>query len=229
MINLSDVETPPESVSSQDQVIELAKELPKPPEPSATGNAQITVFKHALVDALSDPQDNSKKSPASVELAIGNVSDTAIAAAVFEALFYDGEGNILDSVRHREVDLPPGRSRAILIKSLQYESEKVASYAVRLVRATTTEFEKVQLRRQDTWTTETGEEAIHGIVRNVSAVKTDAAVVVTFYDVNKENIGTKVVLLRDIEPDMIRQYDLVFKPQEGDTVASYSFAIGDIV
>ena len=228
VLALSDVEIPTQPASSQEQAVEEAKEPPKAPAPSATGNAQVAVLKHDLVDAVIDPQDNSRRFPAGVELAISNDSDTTIATAVFEALFYDHEGNILDTVKHREVDLRPNRSRGILISSLQYEYEKVKSYDVRLTRTTTADVEKVQLRKHDLWTTETGEEEISGIVKNISEVKTDAAVVITFYDANRENIGTKVVVLKDIEPDTFRQYDLRFKPQEGDTVGSYGLAIGEI-
>lgn len=88
--------------------------------------------------------------------------------------------------------------------------------------------EKVQLRRHEITTTETGEEEISGIAKNISTVKTDAAVIATFYNANAENIGTKVLILRDIEPNSIRQYVLKFKPQEGDSVRTYNIEIGEL-
>ncbi|GAI57443.1 unnamed protein product, partial [marine sediment metagenome] len=165
--------------------------------------------------------------PAGAELAIRNVSDSTIATAVFEAVFLDIEGNILDTVEHRESDLKPERSRAILINTSIPESDKVKSYDVRIIRTTTADVEKVQLRRHEIRTTETGEE-VRGIVKNLSEVKTDAALVATFFDPKKETIGTKVIILRDIEPGTIRQYQFKFKPQEGDVVRTYTLNIGEI-
>jgi hypothetical protein len=168
----------------------------------------------------------SYPTPTGVELAIRNVSDSTIATAVFEAVFYDQEGNILDTVKHREIDLKPDTSRAIHITSSINEIDKVKSYGVRIIRTTTADVEKVQLRRHEMRTTEAGEEEISGTVKNISEVKTDAALVATFYDPKKENIGTKVLVLRDIEPNTIRQFDFKFKPQEGDIVRSYSLNVG---
>jgi hypothetical protein len=97
-----------------------------------------------------------------------------------------------------------------------------------LLRATTADVEKVQLLRYEIKTTETGEEEVWGVTKNISEVKTDAAVVVTFYDVNMENIGTSVLVLRDIEPNTIRQFNFRFKSQAGDTVRHCSVIVGEI-
>lgn len=228
MIDVSDVKIVIEPALPKEQSVEEDQMLAKTPTPSATGNDRVAILKHELADATIDPQDNSKKSPAGVELAISNVSETTVATAVFEALFYDIDGNVLDVVKHKLVDLQPNRSRAILISSMQYEREKVRSYKVQLTRITTADVEKVQVRKHDISTSETGEQRIHGIVKNISQAKTDASVVLTFYDANHENIGTKVVLLKNIEPDTIRQYELGFKPQPGDSVADYGVVIGEI-
>lgn len=203
-------------------------EPPKAPVPTATGNQVVAILKHELVNAYSDPLDNGRKSPAGVELAINNASDETIATAIFDVLFYDAEGNVVDTIKHKIVELPAGRSRAVLINSSHYQIGKVVSYDVKLIKAIMADVEKVQLRRHEIWTTETGEEAIHGIVANISQVKTDAAVVITFMDLNKETIGTRAVVLKDIEPDSIRQYDVRFKPPEGETVAGCTFAVGEI-
>jgi len=229
---LSDAETPTEAALSKEQAVEEAKESPKTPAPTATGNEKIKILKHSLpeTDMSRDEEYTSgEEYPISVELAIRNVSDSTIATTVFEAVFYDEEGNIVDTVKHREICLQPNTSRAIRISSSETEYDKVKSYDVRVVRTTTADVEKVQLRRHEIRTTETGEEEIRGIVKNISEVKTDTAVVVTFYDPKKENIGTKVLVLRDIEPNTIRQFDLKFKPQEGDRVGTYSLNVGEIV
>jgi hypothetical protein len=228
VIGLSREETPIQQASSQEQIVEGAKEPPKAPPPSVTGSARVVVLKHDLVEAFYDPLDNANKFPAGVEFAISNEADLTIATAAFEAVFYDNEGNVLETVKHKIIDLPANRSRAILISSSQFEVGKVKSYDVRLKRATTADVEKVQLRKHDIWTTETGEEEIQGIVKNISAVKVGAAVVATFYDANGDSVGTKAAVLRDLEPDAIRRYELRFKPQEGDTVTSFSVAVGEL-
>jgi uncharacterized membrane protein YphA (DoxX/SURF4 family) len=198
-----------------------------PPEPTATGNEKITILKHEI-SRIEDPHSGLVTSTG-VELAARNVSNSHIATAVFEAIFYDIEGNIVDTVKHREIDLKPNTSRAISISYTDPKHNEVKSYDVRLIRTTTADVEKVQLRRHELRTTEAGEEELWGIVKNISEVKTDAALVATFYDPKKENIATKVIILRDIEPNSIRQYVLKFKPQEGDIVRTYTLNIGEIV
>ena len=195
------------------------------PEPSVTGNEKVKILKHSLSRITDD--DDGGEDIAGVDIAIRNVSDVTIASVVFEAVFYDIEGNIIDTVRHKEVDLRANMSRAIDISSQRHEL--VRSYDVRITRTITADDEKVQLRRHEIKTTDDGQEEVGGIVKNISGVKTDAALVATFYDSKKENIGTRVVILRDIEPDSIKQFHFLFKPQEGDIVRTYTLNIGDIV
>jgi hypothetical protein len=153
-------------------------------------------------------------------------SESTIATAMVETIFYDKRGTVLDTVKQRNC-LGTGSKRAIHIPCAPYDYDKIKSYDVRITRMTTTEVEKVQLRRHDIRTTEAGEE-ITGIVKNISKVKTDSAVVATFFDEKGENIGTRVVVLRDIEPDAIRQYELKFKPQDGDSVRTYVIEVGEL-
>ena len=224
---MPDAETLGEAALSSEKAVEEAKEPSKTPAPAATGNEKITILKHNL------PETELVRDEVclpGVELAIRNVSDSTIGTAVFEVVFYDKEGNIVDTVKHRETDLPPDTSRGIDINSSlsKFDGARIKSYDVRLVRTTTADVEKVQLRRHVIRTTETGEEEIVGIVKNISAFRTDAALVAAFYDTKEECIGTKGVVLRDIEPNAVRQYDLRFKPQEGDMVGSYRVVVGEI-
>jgi hypothetical protein len=216
----------PESDKVKSYHVRLAKTV-MTPEPTATGNEKVIILKHSLSKIID--LDRRSGGSTGAELAIRNVSDSTIATLVFEALFYDIEGNILDIVKHKEVDLKPNFSRAILISTSILESDRVESYDVRIIRTTTADVEKVQLRKHEIRTTEAGEEEVSGIVKNLSNVKTDAALVATFYDSKKENIGTKVIILRDIEPNSIKQYHFKFKPQEGDRISAYSLNIGEIV
>jgi hypothetical protein len=227
-MELSDVESVKEAPFIEEQAAEEAIEAPKMPAPTATGNEKLAILKHKIseVDMERGPDDPTVR----LELAIRNVSDSTIATAVFEAIFYDQEGNIIDEVKHREIELMPDTSRLIRITTSipVYESDRIARYDVRLIRITTADVEKVQLRRYEIKTTETGEEEVWGVAKNISEVETDAALVITFYDANKENIGTKVLVLRAIEPNTTRKFDFRFRPQEGDTVRQCSIAVGEI-
>jgi hypothetical protein len=194
------------------------------PEPTATGNEKINILKHKLFE-----EDYTQMGifQIPVELAIMNISASTIATAIFEATFYDIEGNILDKVEHKELDLKPRKSRAVTINSSlsKRETHKVKSYDIRVIRTTIADVERVQLRRHEIRTTETGEEEVRGVVKNISQLKTDAALVATFYDPKKENIGNKVIIFRDIEPNSIKRFRFIFKPQEGDIVRTYNLNI----
>jgi hypothetical protein len=40
-----------------------------------------------------------------------------------------------------------------------------------------------------------------------------------------KNIGRKIIIVRDIEPNSLKQFHFLFKPREGDIVKSYNFNI----
>lgn len=223
---MSDVATIKPEIASAEQPIDQIKE-PVAPEPTAIGNERIAVLNHQLAE-IKVGVDNGSRSQPGIELAIRNISETTIATAVFEAVLYDQGGAVVGTVKHTEGALEPNRSRAVVINYSHYDYDKVKSYDVRLTRTTSADVEKVQLRRHEATTNGFGEEEIEGILKNISRVKADVAVVANFYDTHSENIGTKVVVVRDIEPDSIRQYRLKFKPQDGDRVHSYTVQIGEL-
>jgi hypothetical protein len=224
---MSDVPATKEAALPEEQVVEQVKELPKMPEPVATGSERIAVLKHLFSGTDGEHGEGSLR----VDLAIRNVSDLTISTAVFEAVFYDIEGNVIDTVRHYEVELRPETSRLIHIASTIpiFECDVIKSYAVRLVWSTTADVERFQLRKYEMATLETGEEQVTGVVKNLGEVKSDAAVVATFYNAEKENISTKVLVLRDIEPNTVRQYELAIMPPQGAEVASCNITVGELV
>jgi len=196
------------------------------PEPNVTGNEEVEILKHTFIDAYQDGKDEYT---ASIEIAIKNVSDSTIATVIFRTLFYDIEGNTIDTTKHNAVDIKAGRSRAILIDSSITEPGDVKSYDIRVTRTTTAGVEKVQLRGQEMIITKAGEDLVKGTVKNISDVKTDAAIVAIFYNPEKESIGTRVIILKDIEPGTIRPFQFLFKPREGDTVRTCTLHIDDTV
>jgi hypothetical protein len=214
----------PKSDRVRSYCVKVAK-VAIPPEPKVTGNEKIKIIKHSLNAGIGG---DYRGVMAGADIAIRNVSDTTIASLVFEAIFYDIEGNVLDTVKRREIELKPDTSRAVNINYTKQEPYQLRSYDVKITRMTTTDVEKVQLRRYEKRTTDAGEE-VRGIVKNISGVKTDAALVATFFDPKKENIGTRVIILKDIEPSIPKQFHFIFKPMKGDVVRSYTLNIGDLV
>ena len=200
-----------------------------PSESSAIGNELLVVLNHNVHITEVDDDFRTSDYGDGVHLAIRNISKYTIATAVFEAVFYDIEGNLFDKVRHEEICLLPNTSRSIIINTQKSTNSKLGSYDVKLVRVTTADLEKIQLRRHERKAINDGREEVSGFVKNISEVKTDTAIVANFYDSNKENIGTKVVIIRDIEPGSLQSFRFMFKPQQGDMVRTYDLNIGEIV
>jgi hypothetical protein len=195
------------------------------PESTVTGNDKIIILKHYLTTKAESYFGRRR----CVDFSIRNISEITIATIIFEAVFYDIEGNILDTVRHTEVELKPNISRTVFIVCDNTKLfEKISGYKVRIVKMVTADAEKVQLRLQEARTTGAGEEEIRGRVKNISTVRTDSALVANFFNRKKEDVGTKVVIIRNIEPGEIRQFRFKFKPQPGDKVDSYTLTFGEI-
>lgn len=196
------------------------------PQAVVTGNEKLTVLKHKFMDAC---EDRGQESAAGVEVALRNVSEATVATILFEAIFFDIEGNVVNTIKHYEFEIKPGFSRSIYISSNVEEAEIVKSYDVKIKRITTTETEKVQIRWKKIVTNENGEEEISGAVKNISDAAIDAALAAVFFDNDNENIGTKFAVLRGIEPGTIRQFQFKFKPQPGDKVVTFALNVGDLI
>lgn len=195
------------------------------PMPIATGNKDISIIKHDLRKANTNGRGAVSTD---INFAIRNISDKTLASIIFEAAFLDSEGNVIDIVKHREFELKPNSSRAVIISTTKDYSGIVKSYKVAVVKAITTDIEKVQLRRHEIRTTENGEE-VRGLVKNISNTRADVALIATFKDAKEEKIGIKVLYLKGIEAGGLKRFYFVFTPPEGDSVKSYSLNIGDMI
>ena len=194
------------------------------PEPKAIGNDKIIIIRHNLETTTPGHGD---KQPTNLDLVIRNVSQSTVSTAIFEVLFYDIEGNIVETIKHRESGLLPNCSRAVHIRSSETESD-IKSYDVRLTKTITADVEKFQITKNVLREVESGQE-VSGIIKNISETKRDAALIMTFNDSKNESIGTKVIIFRDIEPQTVKQYLMIFKPQEGDAVASCGLNVAEII
>ncbi len=203
-------------------------------KPVATGNDMVEIIKHHLLIGA-DPYDSASVSGlielsiGAISLSIRNITDKVLSTIIFNAELYDIDNNLIDTIIHREYELNPFTSRAIMISSSKYEGNHAASYKVSVIKALTTETEKIQLRRHDRNSIANDGERIGGTLKNLSGNKADAAVIVTFLDSNNEKIETKVLPVNGIAPHSIRRFSLDFYPPPGEKVKSYTIDAGEMI
>ena len=194
-----------------------------PPQPTATGNDKIAILRHQFHrTAMRQP---IHKYPDCVELVLKNVSGSTIAAVSLEAALCDMEGNVVDTVEQKENDIKPNSSRAVRVSIPPNNLHIVKSYNIKLTRVTTADVERFQIRGHFVRTNEAGEEESKGTVKNLSSAKADTVLVASYYNAKNESIGSKAIILRDVDPDSIRPFHFTFKPQEGDIVKTYNLKV----
>ena len=194
------------------------------PKPSVTDNDKVKILTHSLVEG--DPYNEEGFKP-SIDISIKNVSKEVFATVTIQALFYDGEGNLLDTVRHKELEIQPDNKRSLSISPVNHNADMFRTYSVSIYRTVTPEFEKVQLRSHKMKPVD-GAVEVSGVVKNVSDVKADAAVVTLFKDVKDEKIATRVIYIRDIEPGASKQFSFKFVAPPDEVVNSYVMSVGNI-
>ncbi|MFZ7132816.1 MAG: FxLYD domain-containing protein [Eubacteriales bacterium] len=193
-------------------------------KPEAQGDKNIKILKHGFNEIIY----GSAAGPVIfVEMVVRNICDKTIARAIFDIIFYDLSGNVLDTVRHREYDIKPKTSRSILVMNNKVEYLSIKSYGIKLLKSYTSEFERVQLRRHWVESVDTGQE-FRGIVKNISDSPANVAIVVSLMDYKDEKIGSKVFLLNDITPGNIKDFRFIFNIPEGLKVKSHTISIADI-
>jgi hypothetical protein len=185
-----------------------------PPTPNITGTDKVIILKHSLLEM----QLQIDNYVVGVEFSMKNSSDITIATMMFEAEFFDKDGNIFEKVMHSELEFHPGQARGVRICASTKDYNKVKSYSVKIVKLMTTDVEKVHICRREIKLNEAGGLDITGSVKNISGVKTDAAIVVSYLNRKNEDIGSRVIVIAAIEPDSYREFKLDFKPPEGDIV-----------
>ena len=192
------------------------------PDPEAVGNGKVEVLSHRILEA-----DECAGVKRSLEMEIKNICEKTLATAVLEANFYDGEGTLLDTVCHRELEFKPQSICTFNITPEKPEAKAFRTYKVSVRKAITTDFEKVQLKSHDMKPVN-GDVEISGVLKNISDGKADAAVVTLFKDVKDEKIATRVIYIRDIEPGASKQFKFKFDVPAGEAVNSYVISVGSI-
>ena len=190
------------------------------PQPIVTGNDRIEILNHSFSEA--DPKITA------VDIAIKNISGKTIATAIFEAIFYDSEGHILDTVKHKELEINVNKCRAIVIASSKIKEGFAKSYKVTLLKAITTDVEKVHLRAHRIRTNEDGAEEVEGFLKNISNVIADVALVATFKDSKDILLGSRILLIKDIEINCLKKFNFIFYPPKGEIVKTYTLDLAEI-
>lgn len=191
------------------------------PTPSTDSNDKVNILKHSLLEM----QIEADAFLIGVEFAMKNVSDITIATIIFEIEFFDKDGNIFEKVAHKEIEFYPGQARGVRIYSSTREFNKIKSYNIKIVKLITADIEKIQICRQEIKLNEAGELDITGSVKNISGVKTDTSIIANYFNLKNEDIGSKVVIIKDIEPKSYREFKFSFKPPEGEIVNTCSLKV----
>ena len=156
--------------------------------PVVYGDDKVSILKHNIALVNNHPHSREWKE---IDLVIRNVSNVNIASLIFEATFYDIEGNILDINRHEESDLPSNTSRTICILtstytycSEKYHYKNIWSYSVKIVKIITSDMQKVRIKYHNRKTVGNATEEINGLVKNIWNMKTDTTIAATFFNFN---------------------------------------------
>jgi hypothetical protein len=215
------IEYPDSGVDIRSYAVSVVKTV-LTPDSEAVGNDKIAVLSHRILEP-----DACAAGKRSLELEIKNICEKTLATAVLEAKLLDGEGNLLDSVCHKELEFKPQSICTFNIIPEKAEAEAFRTYKVSVRKALTTDFEKVQIKSHDMKPLDDAVE-VSGVLKNISDGKADAAVVTLFKDVKDEKIATRVVYVRDIEPGASKQFKFRFVVPAGETVNSYVISVGTI-
>ncbi len=218
------IDTPAEKADVKSYDVKIKSTIVTP-VPAASGDDRILILKHNFQENINTDTDESRRE---LEIAIRNIAGETVVTAVFNAEIYDAEGNLLGTARHMESDIKADTSRAVIIQidSIpKYDSAR--SYKVDIIKTIVADTQKVLLRRDEKRVLPNGDVNISGIIKNVSGVKTDAAVAAFFLDAKKEELGTSVLPVKDIEPGAVKNFSLVFRPPDGEKVAAYTVDVGE--
>jgi hypothetical protein len=216
-INIVSALSEDEDISSYALEIGEAKMTP---QPKAVGNETIEITSHSFL--ITEGEDT-----AGVEFSVKNISNKTIARAVFQVEFMDHKGGELETVWQKEQELEPQSEKSIVAKTEKDGAVQLKTYKITVYKVVTSDVEKVLLYGHEMTDVE-GKKKITGTLKNISSEKTTAALVATCIDENGEKVGTRVVMLENLEPWVCKQFKIIFEVPEGDNVSSYTLRIGKL-
>jgi hypothetical protein len=196
------------------------------PDPIAIGNDSLSIMHHEITEMKED--ERKVVHPYGVKLAIRNNSNKKIATSLFEAIFFDINGNIVDKVTYKTKDLDAEVSRAINIYSTILEETKVKSYFVKVTKTITTDVEKIQICNCRAKSTVNGEE-ITVIFKNLSEIPISAVIMVDLFNLKDEIIGSRAMELDQINANEIRQCNFLFELPPGENLVRFEPNVVEII
>lgn len=207
------------------------KDIILTPEQTVTGNDRIKILKHSFHEINETVDHWISQLESTINVAVKNISDKTISTTIFEALFYDFEGNVIRSLIHKEFDIKPNCSRSfvITIECDKTKDDYARSYNVRVIKTVTADVEKVQIRKNEMKKLDNGGQEICGVIKNISPNKTDAVLVANFSDYLGENIGISVLPLKELKPDSLQRFQLSYYPPEGVKIGNYTLDIAEMI
>jgi hypothetical protein len=212
------------SSNEGDEIVSYCARLVKattPPTSNVTGNDKVIILKHSFLEM----QIEVDAFLIGVDFSMKNTSEITIATMIFEVEFFDKDGNVFEKVTQKETEFYPGQARGVRIYSSTRDFKKVKSYSVKIVKMVTADIEKVQICRQEIKLNKDGELDITGLVKNISAVKTDVSITANYLNLKNEDLGSRAIVITNIEPKSYREFKISFKPPESEIVNACALKI----
>jgi hypothetical protein len=216
---------------AEDKPIGEVKESKKAPEPFAEGNEKISILKHEIYKKA---EENGELKPGGIEVLIKNVSDSEINTAVFEAIFYDAEGNVLDTVKQKTMEFRQNSTRKIRLPYSKAPPDRIESYSVQVSEVLSPptpvviEHEKIKILKHCIPGLEKVEvknfpNCVEFSIKNVSD-KTIATAIfeVIFYDIEGKELERTDKVVMDLKPNTCRAINVDCHIMEYKIVKSYS-------
>ncbi|HAS04758.1 MAG TPA: hypothetical protein DCR71_03220 [Dehalococcoidia bacterium] len=209
-------ETSGEGLPSAEKLAEMAR---KAPEPVANGNKQVEIVSHKVL-----PKSGEGSPGKGVYLEIKNITSAAIGKLTLQTLMFDAKEYVIDTVEKTVTDFQCDKTRILRIVT-SAENADVKSYEVKITNIAVTPV--AVATGDERKILPNGDVNVSGMIKNVSGIKTDASIAVTFLDTKKEEPGTVVLPVKDIEPGSVKNFSLLFRPPTGEKVKTYTIDIGE--
>jgi hypothetical protein len=114
-----------EGLPTPEKVAEMAR---KAPDPAVSGNEQVEILSHELILKKASIAGIGK----GVTFSVRNNTETSIGKLVFEALFFDVKGNVVDTIERNINDFESGKTYSMRIQSVKAATIDIISYDVHI-------------------------------------------------------------------------------------------------
>ena len=186
-------------------------------------NDEVKIITHTLAEGNALNEEGFSRS---IDVSIRNVFDKTFASVILEAVFMDGEGNELDTVRQKVLEIKPDSSRTVQISPAKPDAGMFRTYRLSVYRTVTTDIEKVQIKSH-----EISRSTARWRFRAFSRMSVTAKQTPPWSPssrMSKTKNRHKVAYIRDIDPGASKQFRFKFVEPEDENVNSYVISVGSI-